>query len=55
LQQLVQRHASGDAESLPILQGWRLQIVGADLCALLDGQASVELVRNDGRLRLRRK
>jgi len=55
LQQLVQQHARGDAASLPISQGWRREIVGADLLSLLDGRASVEIARNDGHIRLRRK
>ena len=41
LQLLVQRHAEGDAASLPILQGWRKSIAGRDLVALLEGRASV--------------
>jgi ribonuclease D len=55
LQLLVQGHATGEAESLPILQGWRRQIVGADLLALLDGDVSIEIVRGNGHLHLRKK
>jgi len=55
LQQLVQRHACGDASSLPILQGWRLKIVGSDLVALLEGGASVEIGPGDCKLRFRKK
>ena len=55
LQKLVQQHARGNANSLPILQGWRLKMVGADLLALLDGRASVEIKRETGKLRFRKK
>jgi ribonuclease D len=55
LQQLVHVYATGDVESLPILQGWRRQIVGADLLALLEGRVAVEIVRGNGHLHLLRK
>jgi len=55
LQGLVQRHGNGGAEDLPVLQGWRREIVGGDLLALLEGHATVDLKPGRGTLRLRRK
>ena len=43
LQVLVQHHAAGDADDVPIMQGWRKAIAGSDLLALLEGRASVAL------------
>jgi ribonuclease D len=53
LQLLVQRHARGDAAELPIMKGWRRQIAGGDLLALLEGRASVALDPTGGRLHVR--
>jgi ribonuclease D len=52
LQVLVQRHASGDADELPIMQGWRKSIAGSDLLAILEGRASVALDPGSGTVRV---
>jgi ribonuclease D len=53
LQELTQRHVSGGAKDLPIMQGWRRRMAGNDLCALLDGRAAVQIDAQHGRIRLR--
>jgi len=53
LDALVQRHMAGDAASLPILQGWRREIAGEDLLALLEGRTTVEVDPKTHRIRLR--
>lgn len=53
LQQLLQRHAAGDADGLRIMQGWRRTIAGGDLLALLEGRASVALDPRRGRVLVR--
>jgi ribonuclease D len=53
LMQLVQRHAAGEGASLPIMQGWRRKIAGADLLALLEGRATLALDPERGRVRVR--
>lgn len=53
LQELTQRHVTGGAKDLPIMQGWRRRIAGDDLCALLDGRATVQIDAAHGRIRLR--
>jgi len=55
LNALIRQHASGEADTLPLLQGWRRAIVGEDLLALLEGRASVEIDGQKHRLRMRRK
>ena len=52
LQVLVQRHGAGDANALPIMQGWRRAIAGGDLLALLEGRASVALDPASGAVRV---
>ena len=52
LQLLVQRHARGDAAELPVMHGWRREIAGEDLLALLEGRASVALDPTGGRVRV---
>lgn len=52
LQVLVQRHAAGGAEDVPIMQGWRKAIAGSDLLALLEGRASVALDPKRGAVRV---
>jgi ribonuclease D len=52
LQVLVQRHAAGDVHDVPIMQGWRKTIAGADLLALLEGRASVALDPASGAVRV---
>jgi ribonuclease D len=49
---LVQRHASKDFHDLPIMQGWRKEIAGGDLLALLEGRASVALDPATGAVRV---
>lgn len=41
LQQLVDAHMRGDARALPVLSGWRGELVGQDLLAILEGRAAV--------------
>lgn len=53
LQELTQRHMMGGAKDLPIMQGWRRRIAGNDLCALLDGRATVQIDATHGRIKLR--
>lgn len=52
LQVLVQHHAAGDVGDVPIMQGWRKGIAGADLLALLEGRASVALDPASGAVRV---
>lgn len=53
LQELTQRHMTGNAKDLPIMQGWRRRIAGNDLSALLDGRAAVHIDAAHGRIKLR--
>lgn len=53
LQELTQRHVTGGAQDLPIMQGWRRRIAGDDLCALLDGRVAVRIDATHGRIQLR--
>lgn len=53
LQELTQRHITGGAKDLPIMQGWRRRMAGNDLSALLDGRAAVHIDATHGRIRLR--
>ncbi len=55
LQVLVQHHAAGDADDVPIMQGWRKAIAGSDLLALLEGRASVALDPNTGAVRVSKR
>lgn len=55
LQVLVQRHATGDAQDVPIMQGWRKTIAGGDLLALLEGRASVALDPASGAIRVSKR
>jgi ribonuclease D len=52
LQNLVQQHGKGDLGGLPILEGWRREIVGKDLLDLLEGQVAVRVEPKRGRIRL---
>lgn len=53
LQELSQRHITGNTKDLPIMQGWRRRIAGNDLSALLEGRAAVAIDAAHGRIRLR--
>jgi ribonuclease D len=55
LQLLVQRHAAGNADELPVMQGWRKDIVGGALLALLEGRASVSLDPATGAVRVTKR
>jgi ribonuclease D len=55
LQVLVQRHANGDTNEVPIMQGWRKAIAGSDLLALLEGRASVALDPASGAVRVTKR
>lgn len=50
LQDLVQRFHNGQAASLPLLQGWRGEAVGADLLAFLNGTTALRLNPATGRV-----
>lgn len=52
LQVLVQHHTAREAHLLPIMQGWRRQIAGGDLVALLEGRASLALDPNTGAVKI---
>lgn len=52
---LVQRHAAGAAADLPIMQGWRHEIAGGALLALLEGRASVSLDPATGGVRVSKR
>lgn len=52
---LVQRHAAGAAADLPIMQGWRHEIAGGALLALLEGRASVSLDPATGAVRVTKR
>lgn len=52
LQQLAERHGGGNGD-LPILKGWRREIVGEELVALLQGRASVAIDAKSGNLRVK--
>ncbi len=52
---LVQRHAAGAAADLPIMQGWRHEIAGGALLALLEGRASVSLDPDTGAVRVTKR
>lgn len=43
LQELVQAHARGAAQTVPLMQGWRRELVGEELLALLHGRACVRI------------
>jgi ribonuclease D len=55
LQLLVQRHAAGSAAEVPVMQGWRKEIVGGSLLALLEGRASVSLDPATGAVRVTKR
>ena len=54
LQRLASCHMQGNGLSdLRIMQGWRREIVGADLVAVLEGKASVSVDPSNRRLRIK--
>lgn len=53
LQRLVKCHGSDEMAELPIAQGWRYEIAGRDLVAVLEGRATVALDPDHGRVRIR--
>ncbi len=56
LQQLVARHHTGNGvDELRVMQGWRREIVGSDLIAVLEGSASVSVDPSSRRLRIRQR
>jgi ribonuclease D len=52
LHALVDAHALGRHPELPLLSGWRREIAGANLLALLEGKASLRLDPTSQRVRL---
>lgn len=52
LQALVEAHAAGTHLDLPLLCGWRREIAGATLLALLDGKAALRLDPKAHRVRV---
>ncbi len=54
LQALVDAHETGSEANLPLLSGWRYEIAGANLIALLRGEASLRIDPRNGRLQIER-
>lgn len=50
LEDLVQQFHNGPTDSLPLLQGWREEAVGADLLAFLKGTTALRLNPATGRV-----
>jgi ribonuclease D len=53
LQRLVKFRGSKEMAELSIAQGWRYEIAGRDLVAVLEGRATVALDPDHGRVRIR--
>lgn len=55
LQAMIQRRAAGAEARIPLLEGWRRNIVGDDLEALLEGRAVLEIDPKHARIRMKRQ
>jgi len=50
LHALAEAHGAGDLNGLPILEGWRRELAGEDLLALIEGRAALTVDPSSGRV-----